>query len=53
MLHATICGLSILCQATLQNPYTPEEETPIAYFDVVPQQYVTGVFDMGVLAYQL
>ena len=36
-----------------QNPYTPDEEPPIAYFDVVPQQYVTGVFDMGVVAYHL
>ena len=36
-----------------QNPYTPNEEPPIAYFDVVPQQYVTGVFDMGVVAYHL
>ena len=53
MLHNLILGLSILCQADLQNAYTPEEEPPIAYFDVVPQQYVTGVFDMGVVAYHL
>ena len=35
------------------SPYTPHEETPIAYFDVVPQQYVTGTFNMGVVAYHL
>ena len=35
------------------SPYTPHEEPPIAYFDVVPQQYVTGVFNMGVVAYHL
>ena len=35
------------------SPYTPHEETPIPYFDVVPQQYVTGVFEMGAVAYHL
>ena len=34
-------------------PYTPSEEPPIAYFDVVPQQDVVGRFDMGVVAYHL
>ena len=54
MLHSLICLASfVMYQSDLQNPYTPEEEPPIAYFDVVPQQYVTGVFDMGVVAYHL
>ena len=35
------------------SPYTPHEEPPIAYFDVVPQQYVQGVFEMGAVAYHL
>ena len=33
--------------------YTPETEPPMAYFDVVPQQDVSGVFEMGVVAYHL
>ena len=54
MMHSLICLASfVMYQSDLQNPYTPEEEPPIAYFDVVPQQYVTGVFDMGVVAYHL
>jgi len=35
------------------SPYSPHEEPPMAYFDVVPQQDVTGRFDMGVIAYHL
>ena len=45
----------LLASAMMQNvsPYSPHEEPPIAYFDVVPQQDVTGVFEMGVIAYHL
>jgi hypothetical protein len=51
MLHSLI-GLSLLCQGG-DFQYSPHEEPPIAYFDVVPQQDVTGVFNMGVVAYHL
>tara|TARA_Y100001937_G_scaffold60614_1_gene82974 strand:+ start:10544 stop:12385 length:1842 start_codon:yes stop_codon:yes gene_type:complete len=47
---------SSLGSAMMQNfppPYTPETEPPMAYFDVVPQQDVTGVFNVGVVAYHL
>ena len=47
-----LVGFSILCQGDVL-PYTPEEEPPMAYFDVVPQQDVTGVFNMGAVAYHL
>ena len=45
----------LLASAMLQNvsPYTPYEAPPIAYFDVVPQQDVSGVFELGVVAYHL
>jgi len=46
----------LLAVATMQQndfSYTPEEEPPIAYFDVVPQQDVTGVFELGAVAYHL
>jgi len=33
--------------------YTPETEPPMAYFDVVPQQDVSGVFELGAVAYHL
>ena len=47
--------LSSLClgQATIDLDYTPNEEPPIAYFDVVPQQDIEGIFNMGVVAYHL
>jgi hypothetical protein len=47
--------LSSLClgQATIDLDYTPHEEPPIAYFDVVPQQDIEGIFNMGVVAYHL
>ena len=48
----TLSGLSILCQSS-DFRYTPEEEPPMAYFDVVPQQDVSGVFELGVVAYHL
>jgi len=48
-----LVGFSILCQGGDVLPYTPEEEPPMAYFDVVPQQDVTGVFNMGAVAYHL
>ena len=51
MLHSLI-GLALLWQGG-DFQYTPHEEPPIAYFDVVPQQDVVGVFDMGVVAYHL
>ena len=52
MWHSLLIG-SVLCQADLQYPYEPEQETPIAYFDVVPQQNVKEVFNLGVVAYHL
>ncbi len=51
MLYSLI-GLALLWQGG-DFEYTPHEEPPIAYFDVVPQQDVVGVFDMGVVAYHL
>ena len=52
MMLDLLVGFSILCQGDVL-PYTPEEEPPMAYFDVVPQQDVTGVFNMGAVAYHL
>ena len=46
----------LLAVATMQQndfSYTPETEPPMAYFDVVPQQDVEGVFELGVVAYHL
>ena len=48
-----LVGFSILCQGGDVLPYTPEDEPPMAYFDVVPQQDVAGVFNMGAVAYHL
>jgi len=46
--------LSFLFSCQITNlEYTPTEEPPIAYFDVVPQQDITGIFNMGVVAYHL
>jgi hypothetical protein len=33
--------------------YSPQTEPPIAYLDVVPQQDVSGIFNMGAVAYHL
>ena len=54
--HVSNNSVAVSDVATLiQNvsPYSPHEEPPIAYFDVVPQQDVTGVFNMGAVAYHL
>ena len=51
MLHSLI-GFTLLCQGG-DFQYTPHEEPPIAYFDVVPQQDVVGIFNVGVVAYHL
>ena len=55
MLHSFICLASfVMYSGDLPVPtYTPETEPPMAYFDVVPQQDVTGVFEVGVVAYHL
>ena len=52
MMHSLICLASFVMYQS-DYTYTPEEEVPIAYFDVVSQQEVTGIFDMGVIAYHL